>query len=100
MKWSKARKGWLDMLTMLGLDHADYRNETAQIAARWRYARSEGVNPTAAELSQAQAQRAQRSDTTARDAARAKARWERRQTRSGRRHAAPVEADTSYALAA
>jgi hypothetical protein len=84
IKWSEARKGWLDMLTMLGLDAADYRNETAQIAARWRYARSEGENPTAAEVPAAQALHERREDTTARDAARAQRRWMRRLTRSGR----------------
>lgn len=85
IKWSEARKGWLDMLTMLGLDAADYRNETAQIAARWRYARSEGSDPTAAEVPEAQEQRERREGTTARDATRARARWERRQERGGRR---------------
>jgi hypothetical protein len=96
IKWSEARAGWLGMLDKLGLDAKDFRFETAQIALRWRYSRSEKVNPTAADISrEAEIEddnAGQQARTFAREArraaeriARTRARWERRQERGGRR---------------
>lgn len=45
MSWREARTGWLRMLGLLGLDPAEYREETANIARRWRHWRAENGNP-------------------------------------------------------
>lgn len=97
LKWSQAKAGWLGMLDTLGLDRADYREETAQIARRWRFARGEKINPTAADEHSSRAapqtdhgqlaamHRADREREQTVAATRAQARWERRQERGGRR---------------
>src|ERR1700743_2836897 len=52
-KWSEARRQWLELLAKLGLDPRESRDETAQIARRWRAYRDSagefkrGDNPTA-----------------------------------------------------
>lgn len=110
MKWSEARKGWLNMLTLLGLDPAEYRDETAQIARRWRWCRVQEpkLNPTAVDA------REVRPSSLPPKAAvepyvveRCQARRARRMCRNGR-FAAPLEgpgvggagAEVDYSLAA
>ena len=109
VKWSEARAGWLGMLAQLGLDPAEYRDETAQLARRWRYSREQKVDPTAVEwVRPGRATRAtddsvarhrdEAMEAAWRGAARARARWERRQNRRGR-VAPPTVAPDDCALA-
>lgn len=53
MKWSEAKAQWLGLLVKLGLNPNEYREDTAQLAIRWRAYRpslgedySQGSNPT------------------------------------------------------
>ena len=112
IKWSEAKRGWLNMLAMLGLDPADYRNETAQIAHRWRYSmRDYNQHPTAVDVLGALQQRTtdgrEQADLAEHEArlaaeqvARARARYERRQNRRAPRPSAIAPEVDPYSLAA
>lgn len=49
--WGQAKRGWLAMLEQLDLDPEEYREETAQLAYRWRVARELGESPCAVDES-------------------------------------------------